>query len=154
MLIEAALGRSAMLGTLLIVVHGAGLIALWISAVPLPVAVGLGFGVIWSLQHAMCKEALRCSPDAIARLRFNVDDRVEIHLLDGQSEEGRVLPSTTIWPFLVVAHFRIEGRARHRHLVILPDSLDEGTFRRLRVALKYAGTQEPVRESERLGQRD
>lgn len=49
-----------------------------------------------------------------------------------------VAPDTTVFSFLVVLRYQVEGERRFRALVVLPDSMSHDALRRLRLWLRWA----------------
>jgi hypothetical protein len=56
---------------------------------------------------------------------------------DGRQVPCRILPASVVTPYLTVLIILVEGARFKRTLVILPDSLNAGLFRQLRVWLKW-----------------
>lgn len=69
-------------------------------------------------------------------LRCGADGHFEVQAGD-EWLDAELSPETVVWPWLVVLHYRLAGAHRPVARVILPDSLDEEDFRRLRVWLKW-----------------
>jgi hypothetical protein len=57
-----------------------------------------------------------------------------LRLSSGRDIEARLMPQVFMLPWLVIMHFKSDRRRLH-HLVLLPDMLEPGVFRRLRVRL-------------------
>jgi toxin CptA len=62
-------------------------------------------------------------------------------------QPASLLPSTRVTPWLTVLHLR-DDNDRRTHIVILPDSLGQDDYRRLRVWLRWKAT---VVETDELG---
>lgn len=69
-------------------------------------------------------------------LRLEAADEVVLILRDGQHVAGRRLAGSVILPFLVLLNIRLE-QGGYRSLLLLQDSMDAASFRRLRVALRW-----------------
>lgn len=74
---------------------------------------------------------------AIVGLELGSEGVIRFELSDGAHVEGRVLPDTTCWPWLVVLRFHIDGRDRAESCVLLPDSLSKESWRRLALWLRW-----------------
>ena len=65
------------------------------------------------------------------------DGRLDCGEAGGAERPARVLPGSTVFVWLVVLRYRVEGEARNRVRVVLSDSLPAADFRRLRVWLRW-----------------
>jgi len=52
--------------------------------------------------------------------------------------EGRIVAGSFVAPWLTIVHWRPHGGRFTRTLPVLPDALDSGTFRALRVILRWS----------------
>jgi hypothetical protein len=127
-------GDSRRFGEFLTLSHGAALAVLPFCCLPpLPVA-ALALGVVLSWLRTRRHDLLRRDPDSIVSLVWEEGKRVRLTLRSGQETGATLRPFVFMQPWLVILHFRRDdGRAAR--LVLLPDMLDEDTFRRLRVRL-------------------
>jgi len=83
----------------------------------------------WRLQVS------RHHPDAVCSMVWGEEKDCLLGLHSGEQEEVNMRAQAFILPWLVILHFN--SRRRHmRHLVLLPDMLDDEMFRKLRVRLK------------------
>ena len=64
---------------------------------------------------------------------------MEVLQRDGHWSPATVLRSSFVLPWLVVLHLRLEGRRLMLPVVLLPDSMGNDDFRRLRVWLRWSG---------------
>jgi hypothetical protein len=128
------LGLSRRLGMFLALSHGAALAVLpFCGLPPLPVA-ALALGVVLSWLRTRRRDVLRRDPDSIASLVWEEGNRWRLTLHGGIEAGALLRPFVFLQPWLVILHFRRDdGRAAR--LVLLPDMLDEDSFRRLRVRL-------------------
>jgi hypothetical protein len=53
---------------------------------------------------------------------------------------GRLLGSSVVMPHLVILNISIPNYRQTQNVVLMPDSMDEESFRQLRVALKWGVT--------------
>ena len=74
--------------------------------------------------------------DEIVGLALKPDHAWNLTTRLGETLEASLLGSSINTPWFVLLHFRTENNTRHR--LICRDSLEPGTFRQLRVALKLA----------------
>lgn len=69
---------------------------------------------------------------------FRLEDEMGISLIlrDGSHQAGKLVAGGVILPFMVLIDVRLE-HGGHRSLVLLSDSMDADSFRRLRVLLRW-----------------
>jgi hypothetical protein len=69
------------------------------------------------------------------------------HDTDMNGDQARLLPSSTVWPFLLLLNLQTEG-GRVINIPILPDSIDRDTFRAFSVACRWiAAHREPTQHA-------
>jgi hypothetical protein len=126
---------SRLLGGWVILVHGAPLL-LWPVLQPggwLTLAITLS--LLFSLVRSWRLQVSRQHPDAVSSLVWGEGKDCRLLLRSGWQEDVNMRAQAFILPWLVILHFN--SRWRHmRYLVLLPDMLDHGVFRRLRVRLR------------------
>lgn len=136
----------------LILTHGVAIAAIWWSALPIHYHVALKLMVLISLWLSLRQTGWLNSPGYAKTLRvqpageLDSGDRVEIRLRDGAVHKGEIVEGSVVLPWLVTMGVRLEGRTRWRArttLVLLTDSADAESLRRLRVRLRW-GKPAPV----------
>jgi toxin CptA len=105
-------------------------------------------GIVLSLWHTARQQGWLQQPAAIRCLTWQADGDWLLETGAGETLAAQLLPSSYVHPWLVVLNLRLEDRRWPRSLVLLRDSLDETTFRRLRVRLAVEGCGE---QGSRLG---
>jgi len=60
-----------------------------------------------------------------------------LHTANGEILNATLLRGVCFQPWLVVMHFRVEGHRLHWPVVVMADSTDSVTFRRLQAKLRY-----------------
>ena len=65
------------------------------------------------------------------------DDRIVLGYRNGGILSGTLQSGSVVTPYLVVLNVRIQGWYFNRNVLMMPDSMDAESFRRLRVALKW-----------------
>jgi toxin CptA len=93
----------------------------------------------WSMRRGSLIE-LRCQPDG--RLAISAVSNQSPAVIASEARQSswlavEVRPETVVLPWLVVLRYRCAEGGRTQTAAILPDSLDEDDFRRLRVWLKW-----------------
>ncbi len=81
------------------------------------------------------------SRNAIVGLNRHTDGTWQLHLTDGTTHQASMSPDSYLHPELLVLNFRL-GNGKRRSVVLVRDSADSTSLRRLRVALALG-----VRES-------
>ena len=77
---------------------------------------------------------------ALSRLVWQSGGAWKIFGVGDQAESAELLPGVFVTRWLVVLNFRIGPDARKRSVLLCRDSLDETSFRRLRVRLRLEGS--------------
>jgi hypothetical protein len=122
-------GSSRTLRVWLVVIHAVAIMLL--PFMPLPAGAGLIMMllILFSLWHAV-----RSHPYSVSAVLWSEARSCRLSLASGQDIEARLMPQVFILPWLVIMRFK-SNRKRLHHLVLLPDMLEPGVFRRLRVRL-------------------
>lgn len=124
--------RSPALASGILVMHGLGVLALWLSALPWPAALGLSLILVASARLAWYEM------QRVRELQWGAGATWRIHLADGQVRRALLMvPASRSLPWWVMLAFQLEGGGRLS--VMLPrDSLSADDFRRLRARLRVA----------------
>jgi hypothetical protein len=124
-----------MMGCWVILIHGAPLLVLPV----LPLSGWLNLAVIsaalFSLVRSWRLQVRRHHPEAVRSMDWGEGKHCLLGLYSGRQEEVSLCTRAFILPWLVILNFR-NRRQYSRYLVLLPDMLDEATYRRLRVRMK------------------
>lgn len=127
---------SRYLALLLSVVHGAALYA--VALLPLPFAAGAGLSLLL-LFNLGCQLWIRAwlgAPSAIVAFSLEGDE-VVLTLRSGGKLHGALLGNSVVTPSLTILNVLPGGARWSRSVLMLPDSLDAGSFRQLRVNLRW-----------------
>ena len=92
--------------------------------------------------HALRRHAWLRAAQSIRGIEVNVRGELRCRTPAQDWQPAQVLGSSTVTPWLVVLNLRFEGRRLARHAVLLPDSADAATLRRLRVWLRWGALHE------------
>ncbi len=127
---------SRRLGAMLLLMHaGAGL---WPFLVLPPLAAGVMLGtVLASLYHAW---GLHLGRRRITQVVWGAGGEWALETADGAQRTLRLAPLGYVSAYAVILRLRDDRTSRT--LVLLTDSLDAETFRRLRVRLRLASTED------------
>ncbi len=126
------LRASPALQTWLAGLHLLALVAIWLAALPLGVAVLLSIGVLASLLHGLWRERRRNG----WVLEPQRDGRWRLRGPGGDPEETAILLEAQVYRYLVILRFGVEGRRRPRVITITADAVPADVHRRLRAWLK------------------
>ncbi|HWQ95700.1 MAG TPA: protein YgfX [Gammaproteobacteria bacterium] len=133
--IRLEIGRSLWLSAILLLSHAG---ALWlVILIPLPwwLATILTGALAYSLLHGLFLHALRNGKQAIVELVWDTQGRWILRSAEGQNVPARLSAGSYVSPYLVLLNF-VTGRWwQRRTLLLLPDALDAGSFRRFRVRM-------------------
>ncbi|MCL5801090.1 MAG: hypothetical protein M1283_00880 [Gammaproteobacteria bacterium] len=138
MSIRLEIGRSLWLSAVLLLSHVGALWLLMIMPLPWWLATVLTGALAYSLLRGLFLHALRNGRQAIVELVWDTQGRWTLRSAEGQNVPARLSAGSYVSPYLVLLNF-VTGRWwQRRTLVLLPDALDAGSFRRLRVRLTTA----------------
>jgi hypothetical protein len=140
------------MAVLLIAAHAVAIAAVWVSAMPVGVHIGLKFVVLASLWVSLRQAGWLNAPGFVVALRIRpaakleAGDRIEIRRRDGKTCEGEIVEGSVALPGLSTVAIRLAGVSRWKArltLFFLADSADEDALRRLRTRLRW-GRPAPV----------
>ena len=133
---------SRIFALVLLVIHLGAAGCLLIVPLPWPVHIVAVGAILFSFRYTLFRWALQRHDKSVTALLW--DDLGEWKLFFRSGEEVvRLEPDTLVSSWLVVLNFSATAAAGHYSAVILPDSLDRESFRRLRVRLRLDGREEP-----------
>ncbi len=122
-------GSSRTLRVWLVFIHIVAIILLPLMSLP----VGAGLIMVLLILFSLW-QAIRPHPDSVCAVLWSETRSCQLSLASGQDIKARLMPQVFMLPWLVIMRFK-SGRKRLHHLVLLPDMLEPGVFRRLRVRL-------------------
>jgi len=104
----------------------------------------LGFFVLFVSLFLLLRDARLANKSSCVAFRLEADNTVSLILRDGRHLSGKLEVGGVILPFVVLITVRLK-QGGHRGLVMLKDSMDADSFRRLRVVLRWGvKRQDPV----------
>jgi hypothetical protein len=119
-------------------VHVLGLGALALTSAPVGIKGILAAGILWSLIAGLRGHVLRRGRRAIRRAVWLPDGRWIVHDSPNRAQQASLAPGFVALPAVVLVRLVLPGGGR-RTLLLLSDSLDRQTLRRLRVRLRLGG---------------
>lgn len=91
-----------------------------------------------SMVYYILRDAALRSDSACVALRLE-DGQVVLINRKGEESSGNLRTSSVVTPHFVMLNIGLPDQRRGRSLLVLPDSMDADSFRRLRVMLRYGG---------------
>ena len=136
--IDVQIQTSRVLAAILTTMHAAAIVAVSVLPVPLWLRVTGDVLLLASAALMIRRYAFLKGPQACSRLRISKDGDCRLELAAHRVATGRLQSGWLASPLLVVARVRCSGERLARKIVLLPDSSDEDTLRRLRIFLRFA----------------
>jgi len=127
------------------VVHLAAAVALWLAALPLWLKAASSLAIAGSLAWPLLSRAALRGADAIVALEVTESGRLSFLTRRGEWRACELLGSTYVSPRLTILNLKPEGGRLARSVVLVPDNVDAGEFRRLRAWLRW-GTRTEVNQ--------
>ena len=103
------------------------------------IALAAGTVLLASVVFHLLRDALRRLPDSVTTLQARKDGSYRLTLRNGESPACRLLGSSFVTPWLTIVNVELAEERSTRHVVIVPDAVSAGDFRRLRVWLRWKG---------------
>lgn len=129
--------RSRRLLSMILAAHTGGLAVAFLANIPGLLRLALG---LWVVPSAFIAVRRHLGGRSVRQAIWEVDGGWSLIRADGLRVTAQLLPETYLSPWLVVLRFRGCGVSWRPVLVLLPDSLDSETFRRLRVRMRLHRT--------------
>ena len=126
---------SKQLAIFLLLSHGGAMAVLYALTLTPWVQWSLALMVIAYLVYNMRTHALLSAPSAIVEAVWSARGDWTLLNINGEALEARLLPNSYVHPLLVLLNFQFLDMNRVRSLVLPADSLDQQTYRKLRVRL-------------------
>ncbi len=105
--------------------------------------------ILLSAIYAVCERGLLLFPWSVVALDVNTKNELQLTRLDGaRLTDVMVCRDSVATPYLTVIHYQagkasLLRRLSISNLVILPDALDAGSYRQLRVWLRWGSARKP-----------
>jgi hypothetical protein len=131
-----AVAPSALLAVGLGATHFAAATLLWLVPLPAEGKAALTLAIAASLVYLLARNALLHAPDSIVGLEAR-DGTVLLQTRSGEWLEGDVLGSSYVSPRLTIVNFKLRGKRRVRHVILVVDNVDPREFRRFRTWLRW-----------------
>lgn len=125
------LRRSRLRLILLLLFHTLAALCVVVTPVPWPIQVLLGGLIGASLWRAL-------PSGQVIALSLSGGNGLQCLLVGDQRVSAVVLPDTTIFGWLIVLRWRIEGESRVNSLPLFPDNMSTEEYRLLRICLRWS----------------
>jgi toxin CptA len=134
-----AIRRSGRLTWLLTLAHAGAVALLWPLAMAIWIKAAIAVVVIASLWFFLSQVALLLLPEAVMAVEIHEQGTMALQTRRGEWHECKLAGASFVSDWLTILVLDQENRRRARYVVITPDNVDAGDFRRLRVWLRWAG---------------
>lgn len=139
--LELNLRPSRSLFVLIAGLHAATLLPLWWAGLPAWAGVAVVLVLAAHAVGVVRRCALLRSPRSVTALSLTAGGDCTLSLRDGNQVMGRIDPATMVLGSLVIVAVRHREFGLATYVPITADMLGDDDFRRLRVGLKWGGTQ-------------
>jgi len=133
-----AIKPSPWLAAALCAIHAAAAATLWLVPGSVWLKAGLTLALALSLAHALARKAALQGSRAIVALEVTQDGRISYRTRGGDWPSCELLGSSYVSPWLTILNLKPGGGRRVRHVVLVPDNINERDFRRFRTWLRWA----------------
>jgi len=137
--LQIDLRSSPHLALFLLVAHGTALALTPILTLPIWAALGMALGVAMNFVTTLYTYALLRGRYAVVRLVWTCEGSWILAYANGVVRKAELIPGSFVHPFLVVLSFRIletHFPLNRCSVILASDSVNQNTFRRLRVRLR------------------
>jgi toxin CptA len=135
--VDIALGTSRRVEAWVTAVAAAALVAGLLANLPAAAKAALACALAVAAVRAARREAFREGAGAVRRVSVDLAGRVEVEGADGRVRAGRLTDDSFVAPWLTVVRWRPDGARFSRAILIAPDAVEPGAFRRLRILLRW-----------------
>lgn len=126
------------LALLLLFLHGVALSAITILSAPAWVHIALSLAVIFNFYSTFNVHVLGRGKLAILSLVWNGEGDWSLLTARGEQLSAKLQDNSYVHPYLVILNFLIPKRGR-RSVILLPDSLDRNTMKKLLARIRHEG---------------
>ncbi len=137
-MLKLTIGQSRYLVWLLLLAHAGAMALLWPLALPAWGKAAIILAVIASLVFFLGHVALLRTPQAVLAIEIRESGEIAIRTRCGVWYDCRLSGDSFVSAWLTIMVLEQENRRAARYVVITPDNVDAGDFRRLRVWLRWA----------------
>ncbi len=133
------LNTSFLLNGLLLIMYLGAFSWLWAFDLNVLIKLIIAAALVVGFINHMRQHLLRINKRTVVNLIWQEQDQWQLETPLGELINARLLGSSYVNPWLIVLNFKPEAGRRMLPVVIMPDSVDSTTFRRLSVKLRLHG---------------
>lgn len=100
----------------------------------------IGCAILWSLAYTLCHHAFRCEANSVIEINWTGAGEWDIRRFSGQWQQGFALAFAYVHPLVTVICLQ-RDRWRNASLVVVSGTLEQSSFRHLRVRLRLEAAQ-------------
>jgi toxin CptA len=131
------LGPSRRAGAWITAVTAAALVAILAAGIPGLAKAVLACAMVGAAVRAARLHAGQEGPGAVRRITVDLAGGVVAEYADGRIATGALAEGSFVAPWLTVVRWVPEGARFSRAITIVPDAVEAGAFRRLRILLRW-----------------
>jgi len=131
------LGPSRRAGAWITAVAAAALVATLAADLPGPAKAALACALGAAAVRAARLHAGKEGAGAVRRFTVDLAGRVEAEHADGRLATGALAEGSFVAPWLTVVRWVPAGARLSRSITVVPDAVEAGAFRRLRILLRW-----------------
>ena len=139
-----AIAPSVLIAFAVSAVHVPAAVLLWLLPLPVMLQAGMTLACAVSLIFFMARDAALHAPGSIIALELRESGAVACQTRNGEWVDCELLGSSFVSPHMTVVNLRPRGARRSRAVILVPDNLDPRDFRRLRIWLRWKGSDDPA----------
>ena len=133
------------LALILLFLHGVALSAIAVLSAPAWVHLALSLAVILNFYSTFSVHIMGRGKLAILSMVWNGEGDWNLLTATGESLTARLQDNSYVHPYLVILNFLIPKHGR-RSVILLPDSLDKSTMRKLLTRIRHEGNRNQSEE--------
>lgn len=133
---------SIQLSVALLLLHGLGLLVVMNLNMPIWASMLVSAAILLNFYTTFSTHVLGRGKLAILSLVWEDEGEWKLMMSDAEQFIARLLPNSYVHTRLIVLNFRLENGGR-RTSILLPDSLDKTTYRKLLVRMRMEANREP-----------
>lgn len=115
----------------------ASLLSLAIAPLPHLIRSLAAIVVVAIIAFAVWRHALNHGGASIVSIQLLPEGKCVLEKSSWEHADGRILPDSVVWPWMLLLRFCVSGRRRPVVILILRDSMTETDWRRLSIWLRW-----------------
>jgi len=132
-----ATGPSRRVEAWIVAIWAAALVATLAAEVPTFARAAMVLALACGAIRAARRHAWQEGPGAARRFAVDLSGGVEVEPAVGGQVAGRLADGSFVAPWLTIVRWRPDGARFDRTILVAPDAVEAGDFRRLRILLRW-----------------